>query len=200
MAFPSPRPPWAEQCNRLRVFAQREPRSAELAEPLAAIGLLFGVAAPYPQTPALAEPLLRSGVDGVHWSALPADSDSAYVVVMTVPSAQRPNRVVGTSVMEFLGLGCVSGYATLDPLATDPASALPAADELDEPALLVLAPLRSALDLHAWADIPGRLRFLKQRFGRPAARATLPGTPPPEWAELHERIWQRAQSESWRFD
>ncbi|HEX2805255.1 MAG TPA: hypothetical protein VHN80_03695, partial [Kineosporiaceae bacterium] len=57
-AFPSQRPPWAEQYDRLRVFAQREPRSAEPAEPLASSGLLFGMATPYPQTPTLAEPLL----------------------------------------------------------------------------------------------------------------------------------------------
>jgi hypothetical protein len=155
------------------------------------------MATPYPQTPTLAEPLLRSGVDGVHWSALPADS--GYVVVMTVPAAQRPNLVVGTSVLEFLGLGCVGGYATLDLLATDPSSALPAADELDEAALSVLARLRLALDLHQWKDVPGRLRLLEQRFGRPVPRATLPDTPPPGWAELHERIWQSTQAESWRF-
>jgi len=122
--------------------------------------------------------LLRSGVDGVHWSALPADS--GYVVVMTVPAAQRPNLVVGTSVLEFLGLGCVGGYATLDLLATDPSSALPAADELDEAALSVLARLRLALDLHQWKDVPGRLRLLEQRFGRPVPRATLPDTPHPD--------------------
>ena len=116
----------------------------------------------------------------------------------TPPSARASNRVF-PPLPDWLSQNSPQNYATLDLLATDPSSALPAADELDEAALSVLARLRSALDLHQWKDVPGRLRLLEQRFGRPVPRATLPDTPPPGWAELHERIWQSTQAESWRF-
>ena len=140
-------------------------------EPLRGLGLLFSFESPpYNETPVGAVELFRSGADGVHWSGMPAGSASGYVVVMTLPGSITPNLVVGESVQEFLSLGCVAGYWSLDMLVEDPAASLPPADEDYEADLVEL---RQALDLQPWVDVPGRLMELERLHGRPPSRVPI---------------------------
>jgi hypothetical protein len=188
-----PAPQWEADLAELVAFAIRRPRPHhEPGQPLAAIGLLFwpnltsayddapadqwsaDFTSGYDDTPADARVLCRSGVDGVHWSALPAPaSPSGYMVVMTVPGA--PNLVVGESVREFLALGCEASFFALNVLAYDEWVALD--DSYDEqagldpsyydPAMTTLAELRAELNISPWTDVPRRLVELHHRYGTP---------------------------------
>jgi hypothetical protein len=138
-------------------------------EPLALVSLLRHGATAGPDTPFDAEPLLRTGVDGITWSALQAETESGYLIVMTAPWAGvSPNLVVGESMFELLCLGCVCGYWALDALVEDANAELSAAD--DDECGEALAQLRSLLALSPWPDVPGRLAELERRHGRPAGR------------------------------
>jgi hypothetical protein len=159
---------WQPELAALFAFAddrlQPWPEPVLPDEPLADVGLLRLGATPYPDTPGNAVPLLRSGVDGVHWSALPAqDAPAGYVVVMTVPGALSPNHVVGESIREFLALGCESAYFDLIMLAYDYQAHLSARQ--DEPAKTTLTGLREGLALMPWTDLPGRLEALRKKYG-----------------------------------
>lgn len=59
-----------------------------------------------------------TGGDGVHFSFLDTGSGIANdsPVVMTVPMADQPNRVVGANLRHFLGLGLNSGFFILEQL------------------------------------------------------------------------------------
>jgi hypothetical protein len=162
--------PWSAALAEL--FATAEAASFpqwEPGEPLAVVSLLRHGVTAGPDTPAGAEPLLRTGVDGTGWSALPADTESGYLVVMTAPATGvSPNLVVGESLHELLCLGCACGYWALDALAEDVDAELPAADA-DESGE-ALAQLRNLLRLSPWPDVPARLFELERRHGRPAGR------------------------------
>jgi hypothetical protein len=176
-------PQWEADLAELVAFAngRRRPHH-EPGQPLAAIGLLFwpDFDLRYEDTPADAQVLCWSGVDGVHWSALPAPaSPSGYVVVMTVPGA--PNLVVGESVREFLALGCEASFFALNVLAYDEWVGLD--DSYDEragldpsdyePAITTLAELRAELNISPWTDVPRRLVELHQRYGTPPPAVPL---------------------------
>ncbi len=173
--------PWDDDLAVLNEFAagvtapEWDPR-----QPLAAIGLQLSDTPPYayPDTPANAHPILSCGMDGIHWSAMTADTPSSYIVVMTVPPSTGVNVVVGESLQEFLALGCRSNFLNLGGLVEDFAYTL---DPEDEEAAPLMAALRDHFGLTPWPDIPGRLTELAARHGRPEGR--VPRDPEAE-AEL----------------
>ncbi|ONI71769.1 hypothetical protein BWI15_16665 [Kribbella sp. ALI-6-A] len=73
----------------------------------------------YVNSPRNAITFASTGGDGTHFCALFGPADAATTpVILSVPLADEPNRVVGASLPEFLALGCVTGYH-LDDLAYD---------------------------------------------------------------------------------
>lgn len=124
---------------------------------------------PYPDTPPQAHPVLSCGVDGIHWSAMTADSSSGYVVVMTVPPSFGVNLVVGESLNEFLSLGCGSHFAALGSLVEDFTAELEGGGDIEQVAD-VMAALRARFGLALRPNVAARLSELEARYGRPAGR------------------------------
>jgi hypothetical protein len=144
--------------------------------PWGAIGLIECAGADaYDDTPAHAEVFFRSGVDGVHWSAMAAAVASGQVVVMTVPGALQPNLILGESLEEFLALGCQLGFWNLAALGHDlkPDRIKPQ----EATALRILTEMAQGLSLEPWPDIPARLAELTRVHGRPRPRYVPPGRP-----------------------
>jgi hypothetical protein len=159
---------WDADVRDLMEFAWTVPKPWwEPNEPLASLGLLLRPFDPYPDTPPQAYPILSSGVDGEHWSAMAAGNASGYVIVMTVPFSVGVNLIVGESLSELLALGCDSHFTSLSRLAEDITAEFE--PELAESAP-VMAALRNRFGLSPWADRVGRLRELEARYGRPEGR------------------------------
>jgi hypothetical protein len=123
----------------------------------------------YPNGPQNAFTFASTGGDGVHFCALfgPPDAPTT-TVVLCVPLADEPNHVVGTSLPEFLALGCLTGYH-LDTLAYDFRDAI--LDELqtgrsdEEPErVFLLEALTEEFGLSPWPDVPTRLDQLKAQY------------------------------------
>jgi hypothetical protein len=162
--------PWDSDVRLLSEFAFTVPRPWwGPAEPLASIGLLLRDFPPYPDTPPQAHPMLSCGVDGIHWSAMTADSSSGYVVVMTVPPSLGVNLVLGESLNEFLSLGCRSHFACLAGLVEDISAELKSESDSEEVAD-VMAALRGRFSLSPWPNVTARLTELEARYGRPEGR------------------------------
>lgn len=72
----------------------------------------------YEQSPRNAVTFASTGGDGVHFSLLDTGSgiSNDSPVVMTVPMADQPNRVVGANLRHFLALGRHSGFFILEQL------------------------------------------------------------------------------------
>jgi hypothetical protein len=162
--------PWDSDVQLLSDFALTVPQPWwEPAEPLASIGLLLHDFPPYPDTPLQAHPILSCGVDGIHWSAMTADSSSGYVVVMTVPPSLGVNIVLGESLNEFLSLGCRSHFACLAGLVEDTTAELGTESDIEEVADVMVA-LRGRFSLSPWPNVTARLSELTARYGRPEGR------------------------------
>jgi hypothetical protein len=123
----------------------------------------------YPNAPQNAFAFASTGGDGVHFCALlsPADAPTT-TVVLCVPLADEPNHVVGTSLPEFLALGCLTGYH-LDDLAYRGPGAM--VDELqagrpdEEPErLFLLKALTEEFGLTPWPDVASRLAELQNQY------------------------------------
>ncbi len=120
----------------------------------------------YPNGPQNAFTFASTGGDGVHFCALfgPADSPTT-TVILCVPLADEPNHVVGTSLAEFLALGCLTGYH-LDDLAYRGPNALPDGPEThEEPErVFLLEALTEEFGLAPWPDVPTRLAQLQNEY------------------------------------
>ena len=125
----------------------------------------------YDQTPRNCITFASTGGDGVHFSYLlagevPTDDSP---IVMTVPMAGDPNRMVGRNLRHFLGLGRHSGYFMLEQLQYDYAGTVLALDrrELDHPAReesRALARIAEALAVEAWSEHGPELVELEEQF------------------------------------
>ncbi|GAB3811444.1 hypothetical protein [Kribbella italica] len=120
-----------------------------------------------------------TGVDGVHFCALfgPADAPTT-TIVLCVPLADEPNHVVGTSLAEFLALGCRTGYH-LDPLAYDfretMIEELQAQQLSEEPErVFLLEALTEEFNLGPWPDVAPRLAELKTQYAADIAWTPYP--------------------------
>jgi hypothetical protein len=136
----------------------------------------------YDLSPAGSVLVATAGLEGVHFSALPADATGAAPIVMTAPLVfDRPNLVLGADLREFLALGRATGYAVLEQLAHDldgdwgraavvrRAQAGVVEGSARDAALLDA--LAREFDLRPWPDVAGRLAELERRYAgrvRPA--------------------------------
>ena len=138
------------------------------------IGLLFHpamIGTRYDQTPVNSVTFASTGGDGVHYGFL-VDShlpDNASPVVMTVPMADQPNRVVGRNLRHFLGLGRRAGYFALEQLQYDFAETVRELDgglvQPDEPeGQALLDDLAAALSVVGWTDHGAELARLEAEF------------------------------------
>lgn len=101
------------------------------------LGLLLAptlVPSAYSGTPIDCIPFAYTGGDGVHFSF--ADTGEATLnsspVTMTVPMCfDRPNRVVGRDLKEFLALGLRTGYFVLEQLQYSPERMIARLEEQD---------------------------------------------------------------------
>lgn len=147
---------------------------ADIPEIADRLGLLFNsrlTGPAYDQTPRNCVTFAGTGGDGVHYSFLlfghaPAD---ASPIVMTVPMAEEPNRVLGRNLRHFLGLGLHSGYFMLEQLQYDFAGTVAALDrhELDyrEPEeARALATIAEALQVAGWSDHASELARLEAEY------------------------------------
>ena len=96
----------------------------------------------YSSTPANSITFASTGGDGVHFGFLQSTSTTVRdgPVVMTVPMATRANHVVAGSIREFLGLGCIHGWFSLDQLAYRPTHALELYDRAAPPSEVRISP------------------------------------------------------------
>lgn len=99
-----------------------------------------------------------TGGDGVHFS-VPDGTDGP--VVMTVPmSFDNPNFVVGADIKEFLSLGCVYGYFSLEQLAYSWERTVEAIEAACTPSP-ALQQLAENFGLRRWLQVGKRLRELE---------------------------------------
>ncbi|GAB2595997.1 hypothetical protein [Kribbella endophytica] len=131
----------------------------------------------YVNSPRNAITFASTGVDGVHFCALfgPADSPTT-TIVLCVPLADEPNHVVGTSLPDFLALGCLTGYH-LDELAYHGPIALPDGPETpEEPErAFLLKALTEEFALTPWSDVPTRLTHLQNQHAADIDWSPYPG-------------------------
>ncbi|MFN8473463.1 MAG: hypothetical protein U0822_14835 [Anaerolineae bacterium] len=146
------------------------------------IGLLLHhplTARDYTSTPLNSSTFASTGGDGVHYGLLHTigDVSDASPVVMTVPMAfERPNLIVGDSLLEFLCLGCQVGYAYLEHLAYNRHEATDWIGNaqnwfnekhygpLDLRAQSLLEILVREFDLKPWPEVGRRVDELQERF------------------------------------
>ena len=139
------------------------------------IGLLFhrSLSPPsYDQTPRNVLTFASTGGDGVQFSLLVHDgavgNDSA--VVMTVPGARHPNRIVGRSLRHFLGLGRHSSYFVLEQFQYDFGETVQRLEKRDywqalsRDARRLLDRLERDIKITAWSDISRELAALDAEF------------------------------------
>lgn len=113
--------------------------------------------------------------DGVHFGFL--CDNNVYTdespIVMTLPSADTSNIIVGENIKEFLSLGCRTGYFDLEQIEYSPDTHIPYLDSnkywgdatLEE--IEMLKSIESEFDLSPWREHTARLSELKLNyFGR----------------------------------
>lgn len=139
------------------------------------LGLLFHermIGTAYDETPRNSVTFASTGGDGVHYGFLLRGSaiDDASPVVMTVPMADHPNRVVGRDLRHFLGLGMGSGYFALEQLQYDFEATVAELDRgdfvvLDSRERRALDSIADALEVKGWTDHGAELASLEAEFG-----------------------------------
>ncbi len=128
----------------------------------------------YDATPVNSVTIATTGGDGVHFGLLdPAEPpDGCSPVVMTVPMAYgmfgSQNVILGRNLLDFLALGCVSGFFALEQLAyerEDTIAALEGGDPsvfgISDSAEKWLVGLREHLSLTPWLEVDNRLAMLQ---------------------------------------
>lgn len=117
----------------------------------------------YSSTPLNSVTFGSTGGDGVHFGLLLSESTTERdgPVVMTVPMAGQANHVIAESVGEFLGLGCVHGWFSLEQLAYRPAYTFELYARADPPAEGPMSELFERLSLSPRALHSNRLEELR---------------------------------------
>ena len=110
--------------------------------------------------------------DGVHFGFLCKDGipleDSP--IVMTLPSADTSNIIVGENLIEFLSLGCRTGYFELEQIEYQPEFQIPIMDsqvystEATNEEIGLLKTIESEFNLKPWIDYASRLLELKNKY------------------------------------
>jgi hypothetical protein len=113
-----------------------------------------------------------TGGDGVHYGILDIGSGftDSSPVVMTVPSCDTPNTIVGASFVDFLALGCRQGYFTLEQLIYQREMQIAALDSQDfspystEDQRNMLESITHRFELLPWEDHTDRLDQLQRQY------------------------------------
>ncbi|QIG53265.1 hypothetical protein G6N82_03060 [Altererythrobacter sp. BO-6] len=127
----------------------------------------------YEETPKNCSVFASTGGDGVHYSFLDLGNgiSGACPIVMTVPMAEAPNRVVGRDLLHFLGLGLHSGYFVLEQLQHDFAATCGALDRkqfwqfLSDEERAALSAIERQMGARPWNDHAARLAGLASEYG-----------------------------------
>ena len=137
------------------------------------VGLLF-YAQPtrlgYDQTPRNCTAFATTGGDGVHFGFLDfARNGEASPIVMTVPMADEPNRVVGRDMLHFLRLGTAAGFFVLEQLQYDFDEAVAWLRQgrlraEDPEAHTALAAIADSMQAPSWGDHRAELQALHDDF------------------------------------
>lgn len=146
-----------------------------LDEGLGAVGLILYDPprnAGYRSTPVNSITFASIGVDGIHFgSVTDADVvDPMAPVVITIPMAiENPNYIVGSTLHDFLCLGCRQGYSNLGNLHlcledTFDHFQNPPGKFFDERSPDILQALSDEFSLVPWSDVRGHFRSLQSRF------------------------------------
>lgn len=114
-----------------------------------------------------------TGGDGVHYGLLDVNGEFTDFspVVMTVPTCDTPNTIVGANLREFLSLGCRFGYFALEQLVYQREDTLRELTlgrfdpEQGEDESRLLNNLTKAFNLKPWAAPRHRLEELEAVFG-----------------------------------
>ncbi|MER7763122.1 hypothetical protein [Streptomyces sp. NPDC097619] len=122
----------------------------------------------YEVTPVNSTTFAATGGDGVHYGFLHDESGHRVAVIMTAPAASEPHLVVGTSLRDFLALGCRTGYFSLEQLIYRPAymiAQLQADDHEQSPRVAaLLSELVRTFALEPWPAVAARLSSLDTRL------------------------------------
>jgi hypothetical protein len=155
-----------------RLAAQNQGDAGSVFDP---IGLLLPdpgeTWSAYDVTPVNSITFAHTGGDGVHYGFLHDESGRRTAVVMTVPMAfDEPNYIVGTSLRDFLSLGCRTGYFSIEQLAYDYAGTSSFLQEdstdLDVDNAALLTELTRVFDLKPWPAVAERLSKLDAQLRR----------------------------------
>lgn len=127
----------------------------------------------YVNSPLNTATFASTGGDGVHFGVVFDQVDGMSAVVMTVPMQfDDPNHVVAAGLPEFLALGCITGFNTLELLAYEHSRAEALEDlqnqrsRLDPEVAVLLRGLIEEFDLEPWPDVEGRLDELEAQYGQ----------------------------------
>lgn len=127
---------------------------------------------PYDETPRNSLTFASTGGDGVHYGLLVdrAAPGNDSPVVMTVPMADEPNRIVGSNLRDFLGLGLTSGYFVLEQLQYDLATTIQELEsgfylaEMNDEERSALEAITWTFAVTGWHDHAARLQALAAEF------------------------------------
>ncbi|MHC4401671.1 MAG: hypothetical protein ACYTG0_18525 [Planctomycetota bacterium] len=142
---------------------------------LGAIGLFLHEPpknAGYRSTPLNSVTFASIGVDGIHFGSITGELvvDPSSPVVLTIPMAfEAPNYIVGSSLYDFLCLGCRHGYSNLGNLHLDFDGTMEyyqnePGDFFDERSPGILQTMSDELSLKPWGDVRGHFLDLQSRF------------------------------------
>ncbi|MBH0059159.1 hypothetical protein I6F65_19655 [Pseudoalteromonas sp. SWXJZ94C] len=110
--------------------------------------------------------------DGVHFGFLCMEGLSLdeSPIVMTLPSADTSNIIVGENLLDFLSLGCRNGYFELEQIEYQPELHIPIMDsqtyseEATREEIKLLKAIESEFNLKPWGDHAKRLLELKNKY------------------------------------
>jgi hypothetical protein len=150
----------------------------------------------YSSTPVNSVTFASTGGDGVHFGLLQIASATARdgPVVMTVPMASRANHVVAGSISEFLGLGCIHGWFSLEQLAYCPVDSFELYARADQPTEAPISQLFERLSLNPCALRSNRLEELSQQYGSSIVLAPPESAAEPKSFDLDAfLVWKRSK-------
>jgi hypothetical protein len=120
----------------------------------------------YFSTPANSLSFARPGVDGIHFSFLLLNNSDERPIVMTTPmNFDETNRIVGSSLHEFLRLGSRFGYSSLEQLTYDYDKTVVAISaSFQEKQSDFVEAMISRFDLQPWDNVDQRLKELNAQY------------------------------------
>ena len=114
----------------------------------------------------------RTGGDGIHFSFLKEKDDisNESPIVMTLPSADTSNIIVGESLIDFLSLGCRAGYFELGQVEYRLKEHIPFMEskqyppDYDDENINRLKLIEKGFDISPWNEIIEKLAKLNEKY------------------------------------